>query len=396
MRGGVRGTRPDRPTPMPIAKFHAPEIVIGPGSFPEAAVAVANLGVRRPLVVSDRNLEQTPWYERLLGDLRAAGLEPAPYLDVTPNPRASEVSAGMTGYRAHAADGLVALGGGSVIDAAKGIAVLAGNGGLILEYEGIDRASRPLPPLVAVPTTAGSGADVSQFCVINQAEQRTKATIVGRSLTPNVSVNDPELLATVPPERTAQAGMDALTHAVEAYVSLAHGRLTDAFALDALVGVWKFLEALVDDPRNSRAQLGMAHAATRAGIAFSNAILGATHAMSHPVGGIYDAPHGSINTVLLPHVIRYNAAVCADDFVDLAAAVGLSTSGTSRTVADRLAAAIAELGRRIGMPPDLRSLGVDAADLELLTGKALTDACMLTNPRRPEAHEILDLYRQAL
>jgi len=385
-----------RPAPNRVAKFHTPEIVVGPGSFPEAGAAASGLGVRRPLVVSDRKLEHTPWYGRLLEDLRAQGLVAASYLDVSPNPRAGEVSSGFAAYRAHGADGIIALGGGSVIDAAKGVAVLASNGGVILEYEGIDRVEHPLPPLVAVPTTAGSGADVSQFCIINDPERLTKITIIGRTLVPNVTVIDPTLLTTAPAEVTAQAGMDTLTHCVEAYVSLAHGRLTDSLALQSLAGVWNNLARLVDDPTDREAGEEMAMASLRAGMAFTNAILGAAHAMSHPVGGRCDAPHGTINSVLLPHVIRYNALVCADDFVSLADAVGLDTSGDPRTVADRLADGVARLAGRVGMPDTLAPLGVQAADLDLLTRHALADSCMITNPRRPEESGILDLYKQAM
>ncbi|MFC3244134.1 iron-containing alcohol dehydrogenase [Gordonia humi] len=379
-----------------MSKFHTPEIVSGRGSFPEAATAIGGLGVQRPLVVSDRTIEQTPWFGRLMADLGEQGLRPAAYLGVSPNPRAHEVADGFAAYQAHDADGLVALGGGSVIDAAKGVAVLASNGGSILEYEGIDMVGRPLPPLVTVPTTAGSGADVSQFCIVNDPARRTKVTIIGRTLVPNVTVIDPTLLTTVSPEVTAQTGMDTLTHCIEAYVSLAHGRLTDSLATEALTGVWTNLERLVDDPADTGAGEEMSLASLRAGMAFTNAILGATHAMSHPVGGHCDAPHGTINSVLLPHVIRYNATVCADDFVRLADAVGLSTSGDPRTVADRLADAVGALAARVGMPDTLSPLGVRAADLDLLTSHALADSCMITNPRRPETSGIVDLYRQAL
>nr|WP_139025793.1 iron-containing alcohol dehydrogenase [Gordonia neofelifaecis] len=388
--------RTSRRAATSVAKFHTPEIVLGRGAFAEVAGVVAGLGVRRPLVVSDRRLAETPWPDRLVDELTRHGPVPAVYLGVTPNPRATEVARGFADYRAHGADGLIALGGGSVIDTAKGIAVLASNGGLILEYEGIDRAARPLPPLVAVPTTAGSGADVSQFCIINDLDRRTKVTIIGRTLVPNVSVIDPTLLTTAPPEVTAQAGMDTLTHCIEAYVSLAHGRLTDSLALESMVGVWNHLERLVDDPGDAVAGEEMAMASLRAGMAFTNAILGAAHAMSHPVGGYCDAPHGTINSVLLPHVIRYNAVVCADDFVRLADAVGLATSGDPRSVADRLADAVAGLAGRVGMPETLSPLGVRTDDLGMLTTHALADSCMITNPRRPEETAILDLYRQAM
>ena len=391
MQGGTR-----RRSAGHVAKFHAPEIVLGPGAFGEVPLATSGLGMRRPLVVSDRGLEGTPWYARLMSGLADAGLHATAFVDVSPNPRAGEVTAAFLAYNSHDADGLVALGGGSVIDAAKGVAVLASNGGHILEYEGIDRAHRPLPPLVAVPTTAGSGADVSQFCIINDAERRTKVTIIGRSLVPDLSVSDPELLTTVPAEVTAQVGMDVLTHCVEAYVSLAHGHMTDSLALESIRGVWTHLERLVDDPLDKVAAEEMSLASLRAGMAFTNAILGATHAMSHPVGGHCDAPHGAINAVLLPHVIRYNAEVCADGFVDLAEAIGLPTDGNARMVADRLADAVARLGSRVGMPESLEPLGVRAADLDRLTTHALADSCMTTNPRRPQAPGIRDLYAAAL
>ncbi|WP_446667114.1 hypothetical protein [Gordonia amicalis] len=213
---------------------------------------------------------------------------------------------------------------------------------------------------------------------------------------PDLSVSDPELLTTVPAEVTAQVGMDVLTHCVEAYVSLAHGRMTDSLALESISGVWTHLERLVDDPLDKIAAEEMSLASLRAGMAFTNAILGATHAMSHPVGGHCDAPHGAINAVLLPHVIRYNAEVCADGFVDLAGAIGLSTDGNARMVADRLADAVAGLGARVGMPESLEPLGVRVGDLDRLTTHALADSCMTTNPRRPQAAGIRDLYAAAL
>ncbi|GAC70674.1 iron-containing alcohol dehydrogenase [Gordonia soli] len=379
-----------------VSKFHTPEIILGPQSFPESSTTTANLGMRRPFVVSDRHLQHTPWFAQLMEDLRRAGLAPGSFLDISPNPRATEIADAFVAYNAHDSDGIVALGGGSVIDAAKGVAVLAANGGHILEYEGIDKAPRPLPPLVAIPTTAGSGSDVSQFCIINDAERRTKITIIGRALVPDVTVIDPTLLTTLPPEVAAQSGMDVLTHCVEAYVSLARGRLTDALALESLQTVWIHLERLVNDPHDPTAAAEMSLAALQAGMAFTNAILGATHAMSHPVGGRCDAPHGAINSVLLPHVIRYNAEVCAEDFVDLAEAVGISSTGTARSVADRLADSIAGLGARVGMPDTLRPLGVRSDDLEQLTAHALVDSCMTTNPRRPQPAGIHDLYVAAL
>lgn len=379
-----------------VAKFHTPEIIVGRGALAEIPRTAAALGMRRLLLVSDRHIEQTPWYSELTDSLKRAGLQSVSYIDVSPNPRASEISDAHERYLEGACDGIAALGGGSVIDAAKGVAIVAANGGHILQYEGIDRAVSPLPPLVAAPTTAGSGADVSQFCIVSDVKRRTKVTIIGRSLVPDVSVIDPRMLATATPEVTAQCGMDVITHCIEAYVSLAHSRLTDMHALQSISMVWAALERLVDDPSDVAAGDDMAFAAMEAGMAFTNAILGAAHAMSHPVGGFCDAPHGAINAVVLPHVIRFNAETEPEPFLDLAAAVGIVPASTPRGTADRLAAEVSNMAHRVGLPSSLAPLGVHRDDVELLARHALADACMTTNPRQPTLVQVEDLYRAAL
>lgn len=378
-----------------IAKFHTPEIIVGSGSLDEVPRAAGGLGMRRLLVVSDRPLVATPWYPELAQSLRHAGLRVSSFTGVSPNPRAPEIAAGFEQYEQAGADGIVALGGGSVIDAAKGIAILAANGGHILEYEGIDRARRPLPPLVAVPTTAGSGSDVSQFCIVNDVDRMTKVTIIGRGLVPDVSVIDPRTLATLPPAVAAQSGMDAITHCIEAYASRAHSRLTDSTALRAIATAWTHIERFVDAPDDPDAGIEMAYAALEAGMSFTNAILGATHAMSHPVGGRCDAPHGAINAVLLPHVIRFNAEADPTPFVRLAAAVGIS-GATPHTTAERFADAVASLSARVGLPSRLRDLGVVESDIPTVTAHAMVDACMATNPRQPTAAEVARIYAEAL
>ncbi len=379
-----------------IAKFHTPEIIIGHGCLAEVPRATVGLGVQRLMIVSDRRLQGTPWYPELADRLRAADLHVSSFTGVSPNPRAGEISAALEHYEAARCEGIVALGGGSVIDAAKGVAILAANGGHILQYEGIDRARRPLPPLVAAPTTAGSGSDVSQFCIVNDLDRGTKVTIIGRGLVPDVSVIDPRLLATQPHEVVAQSGLDAITHCIEAFASVAHSRLTDISALSAIATAWRSIERLVDDPGDPDAGLDMAYAALEAGMAFTNAILGATHAMSHPVGGLVDAPHGAINAVLLPHVIRFNAEADPQPYVELARAVGIGEAGSSYATADRLADEIAKLAARVGLPPSLGPLGVRGEHLEVLTANALADACMRTNPRQPTAGEVKRIYGEAL
>lgn len=379
-----------------VAKFHTPEIIVGEGSLTEVSSAATALGIGRLFVVSDRGIVATPWFGELLDRLRAAGLHTSSFTDVSPNPRAHEIAEALAALESGGCDGIVALGGGSVIDAAKGVAILATNGGHILQYEGIDRAPMPLPPLIAAPTTAGSGSDVTQFCIVNDADRRTKVTIIGRGLVPDVSVVDPRVLATLPPQVAAQAGMDAITHCIEAYASIAHSRLTDVAAITAIGTAWQSIERFVDDPADAAAGLDMAYASLQAGMAFTNAILGATHAMSHPVGGYCDAPHGAINAVLLPHVIRFNAELDPAPYVDLARAVGLGEDSSAHRTAERFADAVGALAGRVGLPSTLRALGVVAGDIGTLTENALIDACMTTNPRQPTAADVARIYREAL
>ncbi|MFT4127718.1 MAG: iron-containing alcohol dehydrogenase [Gordonia sp. (in: high G+C Gram-positive bacteria)] len=379
-----------------VTKFHVPEVIIGAGALAEIPRATAGLGLGRPLIVSDRGIVATPWFGELSDRLRAAGIHASSYTDVSPNPRAGEVVAGLHRYDAGRCDGIVALGGGSVIDAAKGIAILAANSGHILEYVGIDKARQPLPPLLAAPTTAGSGSDVSQFCIINDSDRMTKVTIIGRGLMPNVSVIDPRVFATMPNEVVAQSGMDAVSHCIEAYASVVHTRLTDGAALAAIGSAWQSLVRLVDNPADLAAGMDMAYAALQAGMAFTNAILGATHALSHPVGGMCDAPHGAINAVLLPHVIRFNAETDPRPYVDLARAVGLGEASSPQATAERFAAAVAGLRQAVGLPGALSAFGVVADDIPGLVRNALVDACMATNPRRPTPAQVAALYREAL
>ncbi len=380
-----------------LAKFHAPEIVFGPGSRFEAAGAATRLGARRPFLVTDAGLTEAGWAAELHAHLIDDDLRPTMWSDVTPNPKDHEIEAGYGKYMASGCDVIVALGGGSAIDAAKGIAVLAANGGSILDYEGVDRIHRPIPPLVMLPSTAGTGADVSQFCIVTDTARLTKITIMGRALVPDISVVDPGLLTTVPEWLAAASGLDALTHGIEAFVSRAHNPLTDNHALQSIALVGENLVRTVDDPAEETARVFMAQAALEAGLAFSNAILGAAHAMSHQVGGLLDLPHGVINGVLLPHVVRFNALGDPRRFVPIAQALGLPVSGmpaeaTALYVADE----IRKLADEVGVPKGLAEIGVSEGDVAQLAELTMADACLSTNPRAATVDEVAELFRAAL
>ncbi|WP_050785241.1 iron-containing alcohol dehydrogenase [Rhodococcus opacus] len=384
-------------TPGRLVKFHAPEIVFGIGSMVEAAHAVLRLGGARPMLVTDPGLIEAGWASELEDQLREQGLTPVVWSALTPNPKDHEIAAGHDAYREGECDVLVALGGGSVIDATKGIAVLAANGGNILDYEGVDQATSPIPPLVMVPSTSGTGADVSQFCIVTDTRRGTKITIIGRALVPDVTVIDPRLLTTMPEWLNAATGLDALTHGIEAFVSLAHNPLTDHHALRAVGLVTDTLVRTIEEPMEMESRAVMAQASLEAGLAFTNAILGAAHAMSHQVGGLLDLPHGVINGILLPHVIRFNATDDATPFVAIAAALGLEERrGTPEDAALAVADRVERLAREVGVPKGLGQLGVRETDLSRLAEFALRDACMSTNPRTATQEQMVALFRTAL
>lgn len=397
-----------RVTPAPVAgaarwpggvsKYLVPEILFGAGVLEQVGDAARRLGAVRPLLVSDPGVLDAGWTPAAQRDLAAAGLAVTTWTALTPNPKDHEVVAGAAAYLEHGCDVLVAVGGGSAIDAAKAIAVLVSNGGDIFDYEGIDRIPRPIPPLVAAPTTAGTGADVSQFAVITDTKRRLKATMIGRTLVPDISLTDPRPLVTMPDWLAATTGLDALTHGVEAYVSQAASFLTDEHALTAVALVGRHLERSVHDPGDPGARTGMARASLSAGLAFTNAILGAAHAISHQVGGMLDLPHGMCNAVLLPHVVRFNAATDPDRFRALAEAMGVTRAPVlpADEVGEALADRISVLATSIGAPRTLAEIGVTEADLAGFAVQTLGDACLTTNPRAVSESDVLSILKAAL
>ena len=380
-----------------VAKFLVPEIVFGLGSLAEAGHAARRLGGRHVFVVTDAGIVEAGWAAELLGVLCDAGLRATVWDEGTPNPKDHEVTAAHGRYQAAGCDVILALGGGSCIDAAKAVAVLSTNGGSILDYEGVDRVAAGIPPLVMIPTTSGTGADVSQFAVITDTARRLKATIIGRALVPDISITDPRLLTTMPEELNAATGLDALTHGIEAYVSRAANCLTDGHALNAVRLVGSSLLSTFERPADLDARTTMARASLEAGMAFTNAILGATHAMSHQVGGLLDLPHGVVNAVLLPHVIRFNASGAPERILAVADALGVDVRGMTGDEAGAAAAdTVRTLADKLGVPRGLADLGVTPEDVPVLAANALHDACITTNPRAVGTAEAEHLFLAAL
>ncbi|WP_248341847.1 iron-containing alcohol dehydrogenase [Anaeromyxobacter paludicola] len=380
-----------------MRKFVAPEVMSGPGSHRLAGASLRRLGARRALVVSDPGVRAAGWTSAVCASLDEAEVPHVLFTAVTSNPRAAEVAAGAALYARERCNAIVAVGGGSPIDCAKGIGILAANGGEILDYEGIDRIPAAIPPLVCVPTTAGSGADVSQFAIVSDPAQRTKIAIVGKTLVPDLSLLDPLVLTTQPAALTAATGVDTLCHAVEACVSTAAAPITDLLALDAIRLVVRHLPEALARPADLAARAGTLQACLHAGIAFSNASLGAVHAMAHALGGLKDLPHGDCNAILLPHVVEWNFEAAPERYRAVAEAMGAAAAGLAGAALRRaLTGALRGFIDRVGGAPRLREVGVRPEDLPDLARKAVEDPCMATNPRCPSEAEVRAIYEAAL
>jgi alcohol dehydrogenase class IV len=374
-------------SPRAVAKFLVPDVIFGVGVLSEVGQAARRQGAAHVLVVSDRGVGEAGWTGEVLGHLAEAGVSAQLWDGLTPNPKDHEVAAGCAAYLAGGCDVLVAVGGGSCIDAAKAIAVLATqanqeNASGITGLAGVGKVTGPLPPTVMVPTTGGSGSDVSQFCVVTDTTRRLKVTIGARALVPDISVTDPRALTTVPHDITAYTAIDALSHAIESYLSLAASFLTDTHALTAMRGACEHLLPALDRPGDLRPREGLARASLQAGLAFSNALLGATHAISHQLGGLTDLPHGLLNAILLPHVMEFNAAVAAGRLADVASAMGLRTGlMTPPEAADAAIQTVRGFAGKAGLPSTLREIGVECSQLDRVARGALRDAYIVTNPR---------------
>ena len=377
--------------------FFIPAVnIMGNGCLDEAMTAIRNYGFRKALIVTDAGLAKAGVATLIAEKLTLQDIDSVIFDGAKPNPSIANVEAGLRVLKEHHCDFIVSLGGGSPHDCAKGIALCATNGGHIRDYEGVDRSAKPQMPLVSINTTAGTASEMTRFCIITDEERHVKMAIVDRNVTPLLSVNDPELMVAMPKGLTAATGMDALTHAIEAYVSTAANPITDACAIKAMELISQNLRQAVNDGKDLTARENMAYAQFMAGMAFNNASLGFVHAMAHQLGGFYDLPHGVCNAVLLPHVQTFNASVCAARLTDVAHALGADVRGLSPEEGAQAAiAAIRTLARDVEIPAGLRDLGAKLDDIPILATNALKDACGLTNPRKADQGQIEEIFRNA-
>lgn len=365
-----------------LRKFVAPEFIFGVGALELAGQYCNNWSARKVLLVSDKGIMDAGWVAKLTTILEENRISYITFMDVLPNPRDFQCTSGYELYKNEGCDVIIAIGGGSVLDAAKGIGILVSNGGNILDYEGVDNIEHPMPPLICIPTTSGSSADVSQFAIITDTEKLKKIAIVSKAVVPDLALIDPRTLLTMDRALTVATCLDALTHAIEAYVSLASSFITDRHALGAIEIIGKYLPALMEDLDNIELRTYLMQASLEAGLAFSNASLGMVHAMAHALGGLLDLPHGECNGILLKNVCKFNYDSCPERYDTIAKTLG----------ATDIVEAIDSLVKRVGLDPHLKPLGLKVESLEALAENAFNDACLITNPKKASREDIISVY----
>jgi len=378
--------------------FFIPTVnLMGAGCLKDATDSIQSQGFKKGLIVTDKILSQIGMVKQVQDLLSERDVETVVFDSTQPNPTISNVNDGLALLTDNDCDFVISLGGGSPHDCAKGIALVASNGGKIADYEGVDQSAKPMLPLIAINTTAGTASEMTRFCIITDEERHIKMAIVDKHTTPLISVNDPELMLAKPASLTAATGMDALTHAVEAYVSIAATPITDAVAIKAIELIQAHLRAAVENGDDIEAREQMAYAQFMAGMAFNNASLGYVHAMAHQLGGFYDLPHGVCNAILLPHVQRYNAQVCPERLRDVAKAMGVDVEGmTAEQGANAAIDAIVDLAKDVGIPAGIKELGAKSDDIPTLADNALKDACGFTNPKQATHEEISAIFEAAM
>lgn len=380
-----------------LSKFVAPEFVCGEGAHRLIGQYAKNIGGRRVLLVTDPGVVEVGHTASVIRALEEAEIDYVVFDGVSENPRVEEVASGARLFCEEGCNSLVAVGGGSPMDCAKGIAVVAGTGRPIEDFEGVDRIDKPGPPLLCVPTTAGSSADVSQFAILASPTRMVKFAVISKSIVPDVSLLDPDLLRSLSPELTANTGLDALTHAIEAFVSTGASPITDLFALSAIRRLATFLPLAVQHPDTYFYREETMFASLEAGLAFSNASLGAVHALAHSLGGLLDIPHGVCNAILLDQVVDCNFDHASERYRAVASAMGLHVERASPAVVrTALIDRISSFRRLLGVEKTLAACGMSKDDIPALTKNALLDPCMVTNPRVPDEEMVRRCYERAL
>ncbi|MFF2110065.1 iron-containing alcohol dehydrogenase [Rhodococcus koreensis] len=371
---------------------------IGGGAVAEIGEVVSSLGLTRPLVVTDAFLVSTGAAEQMIKTLESAGLSPRLFDGTVPDPTTDSLDAGVAAITEHDCDSVIGFGGGSPMDTAKALGILGRQGGQMRDYKAPRNNAGPALPVIAVPTTAGSGSEATQFTVITDSASDEKMLCPGLAFLPIAAVIDYELTVSMPPRLTADTGVDALTHAIEAYVSTKANPFADSLALTAIATIGRVLRRAYTDGTDAQAREQMMLAATQAGIAFSNSSVALVHGMSRPIGAHFHVAHGLSNAMLFPAVTAFSVRAAQSRYADCARALGVATTADSdATAADNLVAALRELCRDVAVPTP-KAYGIDKARwdelIPLMAQQALASGSPNNNPLVPTDAEIRDLYAQ--
>lgn len=371
----------------------------GPGARKELPGVVARLGYKKALVVTDKGLMKFGVAKMVLDVLDEAAIPYEIYDEVKPNPTVTNVKMGVEACKKAEADFIIAIGGGSSMDTAKGIGIICNNPEFsdVISLEGVADTKKKTVPIIALPTTAGTAAETTINYVIIDEEKQKKMVCVDPNDIPAVAIIDAELMYSLPKSLTAATGMDAMTHAIEGLITKGAWELSDMFEIKAIEMIHKYLPIAVNEPTNPVGRDGMAVAQYVAGMAFSNVGLGVDHGMAHPLSALYDIPHGVACAMLLPTVMKFNAPAALPKYVDIAKALGVYKDGmTQQEAADAACAEIDNLSRLVGIPTHLSELGITEKDIDALADQAIVDVCTPGNPREVTRDDIVALYKQIL
>lgn len=371
----------------------------GPGARKELPEVLTRMGVKKALVTSDKGLIKVGTTKMVTDVLDEMGFPYDIYSEIKPNPTVTNVKQGVEAFKASGADCIIAIGGGSSMDTAKGIGIVANNPefGDIVSLEGCAPTKNKSVPIIALPTTAGTGAEVTINYVIIDEERQAKMVCVDPNDIPAVAIVDPELMYSLPKGLTAATGMDALTHAIEGYITKGAWIMSDMYELQAIKMIAENLPIAVEEPTNPAGREGMALAQYIAAQAFSNVGLGLVHGMAHPMGSLHDIPHGVANALLLPTIMEFNMPTRIEKYGIIAQHMGVDTTGmTPEEAAQAAVDAVRELSIRVGIPQHLSEIGITEADIPALAAQAITDVCTPGNPRDVTEAEIIELYKKVL
>lgn len=371
----------------------------GPGARQVLPQEIKRLGLTKAFVCSDKDLIRFGVTQKVLDVLEAASIPYVVFSDIKQNPTVRNVKAGVEAYSTSGADFILAIGGGSSIDTAKAVGIITNNPEFadVVSLEGVAPTRKKSVPIIALPTTAGTAAEVTINYVITDEENEKKMVCVDPNDIPAIAIVDAELMYTLPRSLTAATGLDALTHAIEGLITKGAWEMSDMFEIKAIEMIARHLETAVNEPQNAEARNGMAVAQYIAGMAFSNVGLGAVHGMAHPLGAMFDIPHGVANALLLPTVMAYNAPAALEKYTTIARAMGVYKDGMSKEEAAQAAVdAVRALSIRVGIPQHLSELGIKAEDLPALAKAAAADVCTPGNPREVTETDLLKLYQEVL